>query len=934
MDSGDVIRSSARQDTKKMTAAQFDTCMAAAVFFVLLITYLFTFNGLFRSSNELGLLARVESLAHGQWPALPQLRFSEYHNPVGALEPGFPALGLLLYWPAQRIDGLGNIQAVMMVNIILSALTGAVAFLAFRQLESSRRQSLGLALVLGVGSLVWPYSRTYHREPLLGFLYLLAFVGVQRFRRQGGAKWAIATMAISLLAIVVKVISLIALPFLLAPLGAHVLRRRSRLALTIVALFILLAVVIFEMVLVGRGFSPYTPAIYLRRLLSVDRLPLLAVRIYGLLLSPGKGILIYCPVLVAGLAGAIHWAIKGRWEGFSVLGVLISHLVIYPIVQGAGWGGGLEWGPRYLVPLVPLLVLPLQQALRWRWGRLCFSMLLVPSVAIQIVASTVNWGLFWQWLAHTFPGERAFYLEDGLLLDPRNLRLSPVVGQFLYWRPENFDLTWLRSDQEGHPPIFNAGILLILLAIFTVALTFFVYSLKPRPWHQARRLLLATGLAFVIGILLFLRQAYWVDANHWYIDTPALREMAQEINNAPRGKPLIVSVSNQFHYNLIMNYLKGSFVHYWLSPEQEGGFEELLKPVSQMDRVFLILDHTVEAGKGQAILRWLDEHAHRLQGRWIGKYQFFSYAPPLQEEIRWQKMSLSDEELESIPHRMEIDFDHRLRLLGYALYQPEIKPGDFLYVTLYWQAITPLDSHYIVSLQVWGPGGKRIGQFDTPPGGHSFPTIDWQVGQTVAETYAVPMEGSGKGPALGQLEVVVYCWPSVERLEARNSEGQVLGRVFLTPLKLSSPEPIERGIKHRVRFNLGNIIELVGYDLKDATVRGGENLHLTLYWRATGEIENDYTVFTHLIDEESRIWGQKDSQPLDGYYPTSLWEKGELIKDEYELVLNPKAPAGGYWLEVGMYLLSTGERLPLLDEAGQLKDSRILLERVEITEDS
>jgi hypothetical protein len=501
-----------------------------------------------------------------------------------------------------------------------------------------------------------------------------------------------------------------------------------------------------------------------------------------------------------------------------------------------------------------------------------------------------------------------------------------VVGQFLYWRPENLDLIWLRSAQEGQSPIFNAGIFLTLLAIFGVALAFFIYSLKPRPWRQARRALLVVGLVFVVGILLFLRQAYWVDAHYWYIDTPALREIAHEINNAPPGERLIVSISNQFHYNLIMNYFKGPFVHYWLSPEQEEGFEALLEPLSQVERVFLILDHIPpDAEKGEAILRWLDEHAHRLRDRWVGGYRFFTYAPPSTKEIRWQNISPSDEELESIPHRIEIDFGHQLQLLGYEVQQAEIKPGDFLYVTLYWQAIAPMDRDYIVSLQLLGSREKMIGQNDMPPGRDNFPTTEWGVGQVVAETYAVPIDGEVEGPALGRLEVVVYRWLSQERLIAYGREGKQMERVFLTPLKLIPLEPVPRSISHRVRFNLGGIVELVGYDLEDGVVEQGEDLHLTLYWRATEEVVGNYTVFTHLIDSRGRLWGGWDSEPVEGWYPTPEWEVGEVVRDEYHIPVNDQAPAGSYQIEVGMYTSTTGQRLPLLDRRGNVVDTRILL---------
>jgi hypothetical protein len=78
-------------------------------------------------------------------------------------------------------------------------------------------------------------------------------------------------------------------------------------------------------------------------------------------------------------------------------------------------------------------------------------------------------------------------------------------------------------------------------------------------------------------------------------------------------------------------------------------------------------------------------------------------------------------------------------------------------------------------------------------------------------------------------------------------------------------------------------------------------------------MDRDYTLFLHLLDEEGQIWGQKDSQPLDGFYPTSFWDVGELVEDEHELMVDPNAPEGDYKLVAGLYYLPTGERLTLPD---------------------
>jgi len=139
-------------------------------------------------------------------------------------------------------------------------------------------------------------------------------------------------------------------------------------------------------------------------------------------------------------------------------------------------------------------------------------------------------------------------------------------------------------------------------------------------------------------------------------------------------------------------------------------------------------------------------------------------------------------------------------------------------------------------------------------------------------------------------------------------------------------------IDHPLSFQLGEGVSLIGYNLSpdDDPLRPGGSLHLTLYWQALTPMQKDYTVFTHLIDEEGQIWAQKDNPPLGGARPTSLWYEGEIIKDEYELVVKEGTPPGEYRLEVGMYLLSTGERLPLLAAQGHPSGDSVLLEGIEI----
>ena len=132
-------------------------------------------------------------------------------------------------------------------------------------------------------------------------------------------------------------------------------------------------------------------------------------------------------------------------------------------------------------------------------------------------------------------------------------------------------------------------------------------------------------------------------------------------------------------------------------------------------------------------------------------------------------------------------------------------------------------------------------------------------------------------------------------------------------------------IRHPLEANLGDRVRVLGYDLDATSVRARDTLHLTLYWQALTEMDESYTVFTHLLDQDNRIWGQKDNMPRSGTLPTNCWVQGEIIVDAYDIPIQPDAPPGRYTIEVGMYQVETGQRLPIINQEGQVLDDRIVL---------
>jgi hypothetical protein len=123
-------------------------------------------------------------------------------------------------------------------------------------------------------------------------------------------------------------------------------------------------------------------------------------------------------------------------------------------------------------------------------------------------------------------------------------------------------------------------------------------------------------------------------------------------------------------------------------------------------------------------------------------------------------------------------------------------------------------------------------------------------------------------------------------------------------------------IKHPLAYTLGDQVELEGYSVLGASPDTGEALALTFYWRALAEIEEDYTVFVHLLGEDGTLYGQGDGPPLNSDYPTSHWAPGELLADTHLVPLEGGFPPGAYLL-VGLYRLADGARLPVHTAVGE-----------------
>lgn len=105
-------------------------------------------------------------------------------------------------------------------------------------------------------------------------------------------------------------------------------------------------------------------------------------------------------------------------------------------------------------------------------------------------------------------------------------------------------------------------------------------------------------------------------------------------------------------------------------------------------------------------------------------------------------------------------------------------PGDTLVVTVYWRAADEVARDYTASVQLHGPfnpatNGLLWAQEDAQPGKGTYPTTRWTSGETVIESYSLPIPADAP-PGTYTLHAAMYWLPTLERLPAAR-DGQPIG---------------------------------------------------------------------------------------------------------------------------------------------------------------
>ncbi|MBZ0299992.1 MAG: hypothetical protein K8J31_09640, partial [Anaerolineae bacterium] len=136
-------------------------------------------------------------------------------------------------------------------------------------------------------------------------------------------------------------------------------------------------------------------------------------------------------------------------------------------------------------------------------------------------------------------------------------------------------------------------------------------------------------------------------------------------------------------------------------------------------------------------------------------------------------------------------------------------------------------------------------------------------------------------------------------------------------------------MQHETSIGFGSHITLTGFDQSTETIRPGETVDFTFYWNAPTMPEDNYSLFLHLVpDETYTVLAQADGAPAVPERPTLTWDEPSetLISSTFTLTAPTDLPPGHYRVMMGLYNFQTGVRLPVSGDVGASGDAYPLAE--------
>ena len=783
--------------------------LALCLIAVLAGVYWFTYSGRVLSTDELSLFDGVESLSRRgntrvnlnfDYPR--QVEFpvdDQVPSPLVDAELLQLTAASGLFRLAEILPGVGLAHMVWLLNVLMCAAAGGVFFLLARLLGHTERVAIGATLILGLGTMLWPYSKVFFREPLAMLLLLGATLCLQAtvllWGRRAAFGWLVGFTACVLLTLLTKEAMLLSLPIFAVMVLPRISVRGGwrRLGLVIVVGGGALGLVLVGLNLILSQIEVARTYDLLARLADISgKAAFIENALLAYLFSPGRSLIVHVPVLLLMVPGVGLLIRRRQWRAALLPVMAVATFVVgYAVARNELWYGGLGWGPRYMLPAVPLAllgVLPVLAAVARpgapRWQRIGVIGIVALSVGVQLLGVLFRQDVYSNalgragvvpWLEGTWnPVYSPLVVVPGL------------IGQV------PLDFAWAREGVDGFWQPLTA---LAAIAGGLAGLRFW-----RRPAHRERRAVALTLAAVLVGLAggfyvglrgIYHDPAYLGDREQLHallgllderlqpedivvLTTPVYREFFMNYDRDPRGPVYTLRTAIGERLGPDQPPEVTNTNPDWLLEARISVF--LLNLPEYTDRVWLVND------SGPFDLTRLRPV------EWYMARHFFPVETAQSDETA--RLILFDVNADAPPeaalalpdHPVEADFGGEVRLLGLDLPAPRVRvgpfsgpdpartayaPGDIVPVSLLWQADQTPATDYNVGLFLLNEGGVVVERNGAPQGGF-MPMDAWLPGAVVRDNYGLQLPAD-LSPGEYAIWVKVYDWRTQEPLTVSGS---------------------------------------------------------------------------------------------------------------------------------------------------------------------
>lgn len=248
---------------------------------------------------------------------------------------------------------------------VITALSTSVLFLIARTYEYTSKTSIAISFLYGFTTIAWSYSSTGLNVTLEVLFILLAFLFFRRFKKNNTAI-DLVFCGLSLgLGITVRYDMAIFVAILFAFLIYDLVKKKRK---VINFVGFTLPLIFFGLMLIGINFIRFGSFFEFgygseEGFFAGHTTPL-HVGIFGLLFSPGVGILLFSPILLTIFISFPDFYTKNRNDLLLFLVYFTALLIFFGSFHA--WHGLVSWGARYMLPIIPFLMLPLGSSIEKR----------------------------------------------------------------------------------------------------------------------------------------------------------------------------------------------------------------------------------------------------------------------------------------------------------------------------------------------------------------------------------------------------------------------------------------------------------------------------------------------------------------------------------------------------------------------------------------